>query len=67
MKINKELFFPTPVYFIDLEDSDSLNLFLKTRIYSWRDEDQQGVVRSNAKRVGACRIVGAIGKVDELE
>jgi uncharacterized protein (TIGR02466 family) len=67
MKINKELFFPTPVYFIDLEDSESLNLFLKNRIYSWRDQDSQGVVRSNAKRAGAWHSATTMNQRAEYE
>ena len=53
MSLVKELFFPTPVYYLDLEESGALNQFLKTRIYSWRDRDQHGIVRSNVKQVGA--------------
>ncbi|MEM7358242.1 MAG: TIGR02466 family protein [Pseudomonadota bacterium] len=53
MKLIKELFFPTPVYYIDLEGADALNQYLKNRIYSWRDSDQPGIVRSNVKQVGS--------------
>ncbi|RBP49795.1 TIGR02466 family protein [Arenicella xantha] len=53
MDLNKELFFPTPIYFFDLANSDALNEFLKVRIYSWRDREQAGIERSNVKRVGA--------------
>jgi len=51
--LKKELFFPTPIYFKDLDDSQSLNQFLKTRIYAWRDQDKAGIVRSNARDIGA--------------
>ena len=53
MQINKELFFPTPIYFVDFDDAAELNQYLKTRIYSWRDQDQTGIVRSNVRQVGS--------------
>ncbi|GHA20736.1 2OG-Fe(II) oxygenase-related protein [Arenicella chitinivorans] len=53
MTLTKELFFPTPIYFIDVEDAEALNAFLKTRIYSWREQDATGVQRSNVRQVGA--------------
>lgn len=51
--LNKELFFPTPIYFVDLEGSEAINAYLKTRIYAWRDQDPSGIVRSNARKAGA--------------
>ncbi len=51
--MNREFFFPTPIYYFDLEDADALNLFLKNRINVWRESDQAGIERSNAKRSGA--------------
>ena len=51
--LEKELFFPTPIYFFDVAGSAELNQYLKTRIYSWRDRDQTGIVRSNARDTGA--------------
>ena len=53
MNLNKEFFFPTITYFADLEDAAALNQYLKTRIYAWRDLDQDGITRSNTKRAGA--------------
>lgn len=53
MKLVKELFFPTPIYFVDFDNAGALNTFLKTRIYAWRDREPNGIVRSNVKQVGA--------------
>lgn len=53
MPLTKELFFPTPIYFADLEGSQALNLFLKTRIYAWRDQDDSGILRSNVEQLGS--------------
>ena len=52
-RVIKELFFPTPIYFVDLENSAELNVFLKNRIYSWRDADQTGIQRSNVRSLGS--------------
>lgn len=53
MKLVKELFFPTPIYFVDLDNAGALNAYLKTRIYSWRDREPAGIVRSNVRQVGS--------------
>ena len=53
MSLKKELFFPTPIYFVDLDDSAALNSYLKSRIYSWRELDAAGIQRSNVSQVGA--------------
>ena len=51
--IKKELFFPTPVYYVDIEGGEALNQYLKTRIYAWRDADLDGIQRSNARTHGS--------------
>jgi uncharacterized protein (TIGR02466 family) len=65
--MTKELFFPTPVYYFDVTDSAALNLFLKNRIYSWRDLDQSGIERSNVKKVGSWHSATDMAKRPEYQ
>lgn len=51
--MNKELFFSTAIHYFDFPESASLNAFLKSRIYSWRELDGIGIERSNARQTGA--------------
>ena len=53
MTLLKELFYPTPIYFMDLEGGAELNQFLVPRVYAWRDREEKGVVRSNLRQMGA--------------
>ncbi len=53
MKLFRELYYPTPIYYLDLDGADALNQFMLTRIYAWRDRDENGIVRSNQRNVGA--------------
>ena len=53
MPIIKELFFPTPIYYYDIEDSAELNQMLKVRVRSWRERDDKGIKRSNVSSLGA--------------
>ncbi len=47
----KEVYFPTPIYFKDLSDVEELNQTVKQGIYAWRDQDIEGIVRSNVTQV----------------
>jgi uncharacterized protein (TIGR02466 family) len=49
----RELYFPTPIYYRDVPDAQELNERLKVHIYAWQQTDQEGIVRSNVKEVGA--------------
>ncbi len=49
----RELYFPTPIYFMDLPDSEKLNDTLKPHIYAWQSRDPKGIVRSNVEQVGS--------------
>ena len=49
----KEVYFPTPIYFEDLPDVEELNRAVRQHIYAWRDQDTEGIVRSNVARVGS--------------
>ncbi|MGH1539500.1 MAG: TIGR02466 family protein [Arenicella sp.] len=53
MTLNKELFFPTPVFFQDIADADQLNAMLKLRIQSWREREKKGIIRSNVEQMEA--------------
>ena len=51
-QLNREIHFPTLIYYRDLPDSKRLNETIKPHTYAWRSQDQQGIVRSNIKQVG---------------
>lgn len=51
--MHKELYFPTPVYFRDIDAAAELNAALLRDILAWRAESPQGIERSNVARVGA--------------
>lgn len=51
--LQRELYFPTLIYYQDLPDSRDLNQAVKSHIYALRAADPEGIVRSNVKRVGA--------------
>ncbi len=52
-QLSFERYFPTTIAFTDWLDVAPLNGQLKTHIYAWRDKDQTGIERSNARKVGA--------------
>ncbi len=43
----RELFFPTPIYFCDVDNSKEINNKLIKNILKWKEEDENGIVRSN--------------------
>ena len=47
-----EKYFPTFVCYRDLPGSEALNAAIKPHIHAWRSDDEEGIVRSNAKQVG---------------
>ena len=51
--LNKELYFPTQIYFRDIPKVEAINKTLKRDIYSWRETDVEGIVRSNVKQAGS--------------
>jgi uncharacterized protein (TIGR02466 family) len=51
--VMKEVYFPTPIYFVDLPDVEELNRAVRQHVYAWRDQDSAGIVRSNVARVGS--------------
>lgn len=51
--LTRESFFPTLVYYRDLPGAAGLNAAIKPHIYDWREQDAEGIVRSNVKRVGS--------------
>jgi uncharacterized protein (TIGR02466 family) len=52
-KLMRELYFPTLIYYADLPGAKELNDTIKPHIYAWRAQDQEGIVRSNVKQLGA--------------
>jgi uncharacterized protein (TIGR02466 family) len=46
-KLYRELWYPTTIYFKDIENSKELNKQLLKDIYKWKDEDEKGIKRSN--------------------
>ncbi|HEY5701731.1 MAG TPA: hypothetical protein VIT83_06550, partial [Gammaproteobacteria bacterium] len=51
-RMNKDYFFPTPVYYTDLPDSGPLNERLLEGIYAWRNQDPDGTFRTNTPQLG---------------
>jgi uncharacterized protein (TIGR02466 family) len=49
----KELYFPTPIYFWNLEDSETLNAEIEESILAWRAEMPDGILRTNVERLGS--------------
>jgi uncharacterized protein (TIGR02466 family) len=52
-RLNRELYFPTFIFFKDLPDGASLNAGLCEEIYAMRENDRDGLHRSNVKQAGA--------------
>ena len=52
MKLHREMYFPTYIFFADLEDGAALNDKLRPELYAWREEDRDGIVRSNVPETG---------------
>ena len=44
----RELFYATPIFFKDLQNSEELNKHLLKHIKSWKKRDEKGIVRSNS-------------------
>ena len=53
VRIVRETFFPTFVYYADLAGAKELNAEIKPLIYAWRARDPDGITRSNARRFGS--------------
>jgi len=49
----QEMFFPTMIFYRDLDGAEQQNNLLKQRIYHWQEQDKTGIHRSNVKRVGS--------------
>jgi uncharacterized protein (TIGR02466 family) len=52
-RLQREIYFPTLIYFLDLPDGAALNAAIKPHIYAWRAGDEAGIVRSNVRGTGA--------------
>lgn len=52
-RLIRELYFPTCIFFQDLEGAAELNAAIKPCVYAWRAEDAEGIVRSNVRQAGA--------------
>ena len=46
--LTREVFYATPLYFKDLENSKELNAHLLKHIKKWKKEDEKGIKRSNS-------------------
>jgi len=44
----RELFFSSPIFFKDLQNSEELNKHLLKHIKTWKKRDEKGIVRSNS-------------------
>ena len=52
--LQREVYFPTYIYYRDLPDTEAhaLNAGIERHVRAWRDEDADGIVRSNVWQVG---------------
>lgn len=48
LKTQRELFYATPIFFKDIENSEELNKHLLKNIYKWKNRDEKGIIRSNS-------------------
>jgi uncharacterized protein (TIGR02466 family) len=46
-KLKREFWYPTPIFYKDLENGDEINKKLIKEITTWKKQDQKGIVRSN--------------------
>lgn len=51
-RMGRDLFFPTPIYYTDLEHAQAINARITPTIYAWRDADPDGEFRTNEPQVG---------------
>ncbi len=51
--LQRELFFPTYIFFADLAGAAALNAELKATIRALQAEDSEGIVRSNVRQAGS--------------
>jgi len=47
-KTVRELFYPTSIFFKDIENADEINKSLVKNIIAWKNKDEKGIVRSNS-------------------
>ena len=47
-KLNREVLFPTPIYFKDLDNSKELNKYLFKNIKQWYKSDPKGEIKTNS-------------------
>jgi len=48
LRLERELFYATPIFFKDIENSEELNKHLLKNIYKWKNRDEKGIIRSNS-------------------
>ncbi len=48
LQLQRELFYATPIFFKDLENSKELNKHLLKHIKAWKKRDEKGIFRSNS-------------------
>src|SRR6056300_1878129 len=46
--LQREMWYPTPIWFVDFEDSEQINKKLRKLILDWKKRDEKGIVRSNS-------------------
>lgn len=65
--LKRELYFPTFIYFQDLPDAEKLNAHLIECIGRLRDQDAEGMHRSNVKQVGAWHSQDDLNRREEFD
>ncbi len=64
--LKREAYFPTYIYFMDVPGGAELNQALKQAIYAMREQDADGLHRSNVKQVGAWHSQDDLNRRDEF-
>ncbi len=64
--LKREAYFPTYIYFTDVPGGAALNQALKQAIYAMREQDADGLHRSNVKQAGAWHSQDDLNRRDEF-
>jgi uncharacterized protein (TIGR02466 family) len=66
-RLIREVYFPTILLYKDIEGSRAFNEAVKPAIHAWRLQDEEGIVRSNVKRVSSWHSVLDLHHRPELQ
>jgi len=64
--LKKEYLFPTPVYQASLDDHELLNVYLRSRLHSWRQRDRSGLAGGTRGNMGAWQSLHTMHEMSEF-